>query len=110
MFDFVGRYNGKAILMQELVSNDDLELFTDASGAIGFGAFFQGQWCAGEWPDKWREAGFLSNLALLELFPIVMATEVWADRLQNRRVRFRCDNLGVVQAINRQTANSPPVV
>lgn len=108
--EFLGCYNGRAIFMQELVSNDDLELFTDASGAIGFGAYFQGQWCAGEWPESWRAAGFLSNLALLELFPIVVATVVWSDRFQNRRVRFRSDNLGVVQAINRQSANSPPVV
>lgn len=49
----------------------------NASGAHGFGAFFQWQFCAGEWPEGWRAEGFLTNLALLELFPIVLTTEVW---------------------------------
>ncbi|KAM3920353.1 uncharacterized protein RB166_014754 [Leptodactylus fuscus] len=92
------------------VSNVDLELFTDAAGGAGFGAYFQGQWCAGEWPVVWRDSGLVRNLALLELFPIVVATVLWGDRLRDRRVRFLCDNLGVVQAINSQSANSPPVV
>lgn len=107
---FLGRYNGRSFWMDDAVSNADLELFTDAAGAHGFGAYFQGQWCAGAWPPAWEEAGLLSNLALLELFPIVLATEVWGERLRNKRVRFCCDNMGVVQAINSQTASSPPVV
>lgn len=45
-----------------------------------------------------------------EALPIVVAVEIWGARLQNRKVRFMCDNLGVVHAVNRQTVNSPPVV
>lgn len=48
------------------VSNFDLELYTDAAGSTGFGAFFQGQWSAGLWPDAWQEAGYTRNLVLLE--------------------------------------------
>ncbi|KAM3921505.1 uncharacterized protein RB166_010897 [Leptodactylus fuscus] len=108
--EFLARYNGRSLVMGPPVSNVDLELFTDAAGGAGFGAYFQGQWCAGEWPVEWRESGVVRNLALLELFPIVVATVLWGDRLRDRRVRFLCDNLGVVQAINSQSANSPPVV
>lgn len=108
--EFLGKYNGRSMWMTPTVTNQDLELHTDASGAHGFGAFFQGQWCAGEWPEVWRSAGFLTNLALLELFPIVLATEVWGERLRDKKVKFCCDNLGVVQAVNRQTASSPPVI
>ncbi|XP_075715671.1 uncharacterized protein LOC142750558 [Rhinoderma darwinii] len=108
--EFLQTYNGRSVLMYQPVSSVDLELYTDASGACGFGAYFQGQWCAGVWPDTWHECGFVRNLALLELFPIVVAAELWGDCLRDRRVRFVCDNLGVVQAVNAQTANSPPVV
>lgn len=94
--EFLGHCNERAILKQKLVTNEDLELFTDVSGTLGFGAFFQCQCCVGEWLDSWRAAGFLSNLALLELFPIVVAKEVWVERLQKRRGWFHCDNMGVV--------------
>lgn len=30
--------------------------------------------------------------------------------MKNRKVRFMCDNLGVVQAVNGQSVNSHPVV
>lgn len=63
--------------MSGLVSNFDLELFTDAAGSTGFGAFFQGQWSAGPWPQSWVDAGFTKNIVLLELFPVVLAVELW---------------------------------
>lgn len=103
-------YNGRLVWMEPMADSVDFELFTDASAGHGYGAYFQGQWCAGPWPDSWREASLLSNLALLELFPIVLAMEIWGDRLRNRAVYFNCDNMGVVQAVNQQSANSPPVL
>lgn len=92
------------------MSNADLELFTDASGAHGFGAYFQREWCAESWSLTWRDQGYCSNLTRLELFPILVPVEIWGNRLRNKRVRFLCDNLGVVQTVNSQTANSAPVV
>ena len=47
---------------------------------------------------------------LLELFPIVLVVELWGQEFWNRRVRFHCDNLGVVQAITSLAASSLPVV
>lgn len=107
---FLDTYNGRSLFLDGPMSSVDLELFTDASGAHGFGAYFQGEWCAAPWPDLWKSNGFCSNLALLELFPLVVSLVLWGDRFRNKRVRFFCDNLGVVQAVNSQTANSPPVV
>lgn len=108
--EFLECFNGRSLFLDGLSSNSELELFTDASGSMGFGAYFQGEWCAAAWPVSWREKGFCSNLALLELFPILVSLEIWGERFRNRRVCFWCDNLGVVQAINSQTANSPPVI
>lgn len=92
------------------MSNADLELYTDASGALGFGAYFQGSWCAERWPEDWVKKGHCGNMVLLELFPLVVALFIWGDRFRNKRVRFFSDNLGVVTAVNSQTANSPPVI
>lgn len=38
-------FNGKAIWMAATVTNAELELYTEASGAHSSGAYFQGQWC-----------------------------------------------------------------
>lgn len=88
-------------------SNTRLQLFTDAAGSSGFGAFFQGQWCVGRWPADWVTRGFTVNLLLLELFPIIVAAYLWADELANHSIVFWSDNLGVVQAINNQRCSSP---
>lgn len=47
---------------------------------------------------------------LLELFPIVVAVEIWGNRIRNKWVCFLFDNLEIVQAVNRQMTNSPSVV
>ncbi|KAM4048868.1 LOW QUALITY PROTEIN: uncharacterized protein ACNLHF_015985 [Anomaloglossus baeobatrachus] len=107
---FLEEYNGRSLLMEDAGDNFDLELFTDAAGSSGFGAFFQGQWCADRWPDKWTAEGLTKNVALLEIFPILVALHLWREELANKTIRFNCDNMGVVFAINKFSASSPPVI
>ncbi|KAM3936164.1 uncharacterized protein RB166_003282 [Leptodactylus fuscus] len=107
---FLMQYNGRSLWMGDVVEAADFELFTDAAGSVGFGAYFGGSWCVGSWPDVWVSSGLVKNLALLELFPILVSVIVWGEFFWNNRVRFHCDNLGVVQALNRLSASSPPVV
>lgn len=59
---FLDCFNGRSLFQEGPLSNRDLELYTDASGSYGFGAYFQGEWSA-----VWRKKGFCGNLALLEL-------------------------------------------
>ncbi|XP_077309137.1 uncharacterized protein LOC143928250 [Lithobates pipiens] len=108
--DFLSSYNGRAVWMSGPVSNFDVALVTDAAGSTGYGAFFQGRWSAEPWPRSWKEAGFLGNLVLLELFPIVLALELWGESCRNLKLRINCDNMGVVQVVNRMSASSPPVI
>lgn len=70
---FLHTYNGHTCCQEAEVSSADIDLYTDASGSLGFGAIFGLNWCSGEWPASWREVGFCRNLTLLELFPIVAA-------------------------------------
>lgn len=92
------------------MSNANIEMYTDASGSVSLGAYFQGSWCAEQWPKEWKRKGHCSNLVLLELFPILVALFIWEDRFRNKRVRFFLDNLGVVQVVNKQMVSFPPVV
>ncbi|XP_056419396.1 uncharacterized protein LOC130360877 [Hyla sarda] len=51
--EFLRKYNGHTCWLGEELSNAELQLFTDAAGSVGFGAFFQGEWCAELWPPEW---------------------------------------------------------
>lgn len=108
--EFLHTYNGRTCCQEEEVSNMDLSLYTDAAGSAGSCAILGNDWCSGEWPLSWRQAGLWRNLALLELFPIVVAVEVWGDRLQYKRIGFWTDNLSVVHCIARLSYSSLTVL
>ncbi|CAN2388360.1 RNA-mediated [Pristimantis euphronides] len=107
---FLKEFNGRTLMISPTVESAQWELYTDAAGGMGYGAFLGGKWSAESWPARWVADGLVRNLALLELFPIVVAVELWGDRFRNSKVRFHCDNMGVVMAINQVSASSPPVV
>ncbi|KAM4652053.1 uncharacterized protein O3C94_014388 [Discoglossus pictus] len=107
---FLQSFNGRNMIQKAPTANEVLELYTDAAGARGFGAYFRGYWCAQAWPARWHEEGWTRNLTLLELFPIVITLWLWGDMLRHHHVVFHSDNMSVVQAINSTTASSPPVV
>lgn len=72
--DFLSKYNGQTYFRWPRCANKDLSLFTDASGSWGFSAAFGVDWCA---VPYWRDLFFFSNLTLLEMFPLVVAVELW---------------------------------
>ena len=48
---FLSTWNGRSFFLDTAVTpSPDLELYTDASGTVGFGGFFQGKWFQGKWP------------------------------------------------------------
>ena len=78
----------------------DLFLSTDASGSLGYGAFYSGAWFNGSWSPS--QQGL--SIAYKELFPIVLACFVWGDQWRNRRIQFCCDNQSVVAIISSGTS------
>lgn len=107
---FLKKFNGHCIWQDDFVSSSSYNLFTDAAGSIGYGAFFMGHWSAAKWPDLWFQRGFTKNIVLLELFPVLVAIHIWGDYFKNKRILLHSDNRGVVYAINCQSAKSEPVV
>ncbi|XP_069592246.1 uncharacterized protein [Ranitomeya imitator] len=107
---FLENYNGRSLIQQEDLNAFDCEIYTDAAGGAGYGAYCAGKWSVGVWPEEWRQNGLTKNLALLELFPIVVAAFIWGENFKDRRVRFHCDNLSVVSVINSLSSSSPPVI
>ncbi len=45
----------------------DLQLYTDASGMLGFGAYFDGAWFSGTWSDQ----QLLKSILWKEMFATV---------------------------------------
>lgn len=97
---FIDTYNGKTIFLSTIwLTSEHLHLFTDASN-IGFGAIFQNSWFCG----RWHRTVLQCHISVRELFPIVLAVETWGSTFQNQCLCFHCDNISVVEVINKQTA------
>ena len=97
-------------LIKKDVYNHELQLFTDSSGAAdkGFGCMFQNQWAYGAWGQtELFSSKFSPNTALLELFAIVVAVEIWAPQLSGTSIILRSDSMAAVNMINAMKAEIP---
>lgn len=53
--EFLMHFNGKSLILTEKwLTPDQLHLFTDASGTLGYGALFGSQWFSGKWDSVWQ--------------------------------------------------------
>lgn len=105
--EFLRNFNGRAFFLNEKFRTGEcLDLYTDASGSVGYGAVYGKEWFWGEWPQSW----FSRNIAVLELFPIMAAVEVWGEAWANQSIRFFTDNEALVSVINKQTSREPQIM
>ena len=94
---FLANFNGKVMFVPSSWDSPDiLTLGSDSSGSWGCAAIFLDQYFALPWPKNIPR----TNLALLELYPIVIATFMWEQKMTNKRIKIACDNLAVVHIIN----------
>ena len=106
---FLKEFNGVSLFQeQRWLAAADLELYTDASGGLGFGGYMKGKWFQGEWPQKIKFQG--RSIAWMELFPIVVAVVVWGHMMKCKRIKLRSDNEAVVEIINNQTSRCPIIM
>ena len=97
---FLANYNGQSFFIDKRWANSQqLSLFTDAAGGVGFGAIFGSEYCYGLWPDTWQHR----NIAILEFYLIVLSLCLWGHGMANRSVLFFTDNEALVYVINKQS-------
>ena len=97
-------------LDQRLSTSHDLELFTDASGTIGFGGYFRGNWFQDRWPTNvWSSPDVEISMALLELVPIVVSVKLWGRHWQGKKIMMHCDNQSVVAIIRKGRSKIPAI-
>ena len=102
---FVSAWNGVSMLRSARVNAaPDVNVWSDASGGWGCGAFWQGQWFQIPWGALPISGASISPK---EFFPIIVACIVWGERWRDKRVCLHCDNMAVVNVINNQTAKEP---
>lgn len=53
-------------LQEDLKLEAKLQVSSDATGSLGFGVYFRGRWCPGDWLEHWVTAGIPSNLPFLD--------------------------------------------
>ena len=101
---FLENFNGVSIFLHnQFTSSQSIKLYSDASGSIGFAAVLGSRWFAGKWDESWHAV----HITPKELFPIVLAIEIWGRLLANHKILFRTDNAAVVEIINKQTSRDP---
>jgi len=99
----LSNWNGVSLFLdKDPISNSALHLFTDASGTIGFGGYFQGQWFCSAWPRHVLEQVDKDlSIAFQELYPIVVAALLWGSCWSRKRILIHCDNQATVYIINK---------
>ena len=101
---FISSFNGVTMIINSnWISSDAIKLYTDAASTQGFAAVFGSRWFNGRFPQIWQSY----NIAVLELYPIVAALELWGRYMANHSVLFLTDNKAVVDVINKQSAKNP---
>lgn len=109
---FLAGWNGRSFFLDSTVTpSPDMNLYTDASGTIGFGGYFNGKWFQGKWPPHMqlnKDRGI--SIEWQELFPIVVACAIWFPYFSGKRIQFWCDNESVVAILNSGRSKAPRVM
>ena len=104
---FLHSFNGKSMFLeQKFLSSQTIKLYTDASSELGFAVIFGKKWVAGSWHKHFTSA----DITLLELYPLVLATDMFGKYFANYCILFMTDNFGVVDIINKTTSKNRPIM
>lgn len=60
----------------------DLEIKSDASGFLGFGSYFNGEWFSGSWVSSQAS----HSIAYKELFPVVIGAHEWGSHFARHNI------------------------
>ena len=69
-------------------STPDVNLFSDASGSWGCGAYWGSQWFHLQWPSSLQ----LLRIAIKELIPVVIRAAIYGRQWHGQLVDFTVDN------------------
>ena len=96
---FLQAWNGSSFFPPRITP---IEIFSDASGAFGCGAFIAttSNWFQLRWPVDWED----TYITPKELVPIVVAAALWGPHWTRKHICFRSDNMAVVDLLKSCTS------
>ena len=100
---FLTTWNGVSMLTEPDHIPPDVDLYTDAAGAQGCGAWAGVSWFQYFWPQDYGA----HSIAVKELLPLVMACVVWGKMWGRKSVLAHCDNQAVVEVVNAGYSRDP---
>ena len=103
--EYLGSWNGVAIIQNWLVSSPDIEFYTDASD-LGFGCVFGSEWAYGSWETGWAGTSINNR----EAFAIWVAINAWEKRLRNSQVVIHTDSYVNTQTWKKGSCRDPGVM
>ena len=107
---FIDQWNGIGLFLSPLwETSNTLSLFTDASGSLGYGGFFQNRWFQGQWLPSQQLGQPGISILWQELYAINVACHLWGALWTSKRIQFYCDNQGVVEVITSRRSKVPRV-
>ena len=83
-----------------------MELFTDASGLGGWGAYWAGRWLQAQWPAEHLH----KDITWKELYAITAAVNTWGNLWECKKVLFHCDNEAVCAIWHKGSTKQPEVM
>ena len=106
-FNFLPQWSGTSCILEtEWTTTPSMNLYTDASGTLGWGAYWSGRWLQAHWSlDDCKK-----DIVWKELFAIVAAVNSWGHHWQRKKVLFHCDNQSVCDIWHRGSSRSPEVM
>ena len=109
---FLANSNGRSFFLNTTVTpSPQMELYTDASGTIGYGGYFNGKLFQGRWLRHMQLSRVTGiSIEWQELFPIVVACAIWYPHFSGKRIQFWCDNESVVAIINSGHSKAPRIM
>lgn len=115
---FLSNWNGVSMFYNvNTISSEDMCLYTDASGSLGYGGYYEyngtGLWFAEKWPSDFSNLVVDNkeiSIAFRELYPIVVAAILWGHMWKTQRIVFMCDNEATVAIIKKGRSKSPHIM
>ncbi len=105
--DFLPTWSGTSLFLDTYWTKaPDIELYTDASSTIGFGAYWAGRWFNGHWTASQDQ----HSITWKELFAIVVAAATWGNLWSRRKILFHCDNEAVVSIWRKGSSRAKDVM
>ncbi len=100
---FLQKHNGVVMMHdQHKITSSSLHLYTDASG-WGAAGIMGNLWFQFRFGPIWS----VKNIAIRELYPIMVAVYVFAEQLRDKHLVMYTDNYAVMQVINSQSSKCP---